>query len=50
MTFADVGNGLAMFGPEIPGLLAALAVLAYRTTRALSGAAEMPVSTERIHL
>ena len=47
MTIADIGNGLAVLGPEVPGLLATLAALAYRTTRGLSAVAGTPDPTER---
>ena len=47
MTIADVGNTLAVFGPEIPALFVTLAVVAYRTTRALTGVTVTLVPIER---
>ena len=47
MTFADVGNGLAVFGPEIPALVATLVALAYCASRALTGISETTIETER---
>ena len=47
MRFADVGNGMAVLGPEIPALIVTLVVLASRTSRVLTGIAETIVPTEK---
>ena len=49
MTVADVVNGLAVAGPEIPALVASLAVVTYRTTRALTHVTGTLPSTDRTH-
>lgn len=47
MTFADVGYGSMVLGPEVPALVLSLVVLAFCSSRALKGIADIIDTTER---